>query len=389
MIKRILCIPDSFKGTLSSAQIIEIIKKTFYKHLPHTEVIGIQVADGGEGSVDAFLSISGGEKIHTIVSGPFFEKMESFYGILPNNVAVIEMAACAGLPLVKDTPDPCVTSTYGVGELMISAWEHGCREIIVGLGGSSTNDGGCGAAAALGIRFLDNEGNSFIPTGKTLINIAKIDASHKHALLSDTKIHTMCDIDNPMFGPQGAAYVFGPQKGADQHTVFILDEGLRYLAKSIKNDLSIDVSLLKGSGAAGGMGAGMVAFFGSTLRMGIEVILDTIKFDALLEDCDLVITGEGKIDTQSLRGKVPIGVSKRAKRAGVPVICLVGSIGEDISEVYELGITAIFSINTQAVDFSVAKTKAIENLTITSDNLARLLSRIPNSFDTEEILTKT
>lgn len=388
MIKKILCIPDSFKSTLSSAQVIEVVKKAFYKHLPHTEVIGIQVADGGEGSVDAFLSISGGEKIYSLVSGPFLEKMDSFYGILPNHVAVIEMAACAGLPLVKDVLDPCITSTYGVGELMISAWEHGCQKIIVGLGGSSTNDGGCGAACALGIRFLDQNGNSFIPTGGTLINIARIDVSKKHALLTDTEIVTMCDIDNPMFGPQGAAHVFGPQKGANPQTVVILDEGLKHLAKIIKEDLGIDVLLLPGSGAAGGMGAGMVAFLGSTLRMGIEVILDTVKFDDLLRECDLVITGEGKIDTQSLRGKVPIGVSKRAKQAGVPVICLVGSIGEDINEVYNLGVTAIFSINTQAVDFSVAKYKAIDNLSITADNLARLLLGIQNSFNIEEILTK-
>jgi len=372
MLKKILCIPDSFKGTLSSAQIIHTVTTVMQKHLPEVQVLGIEVADGGEGSVDAFLSITGGEKIVCEVSGPRFERIESFYGILPGKIAVIEMASCAGLPLVKDHLDPLTTTTYGVGELMISAWEKGCRKMIVGLGGSSTNDGGCGAAAALGIEFFDEEGTSFVPTGGTLDRIAKIDASHPHPLINGTEIITMCDIDNPMFGPQGAAYVFGPQKGADPEKVLLLDHGLRHLAKRIEDDLKQDVSSIPGTGAAGGMGAGMVAFFHSSLQSGIETILDVAKFDDLVQGCDLVITGEGRIDAQSLRGKVPIGVAKRAKKAGVPVLCIVGSIGEGLDEAYELGITSIFSINPQPLDFSIAKTRAVENLTITVENFARL-----------------
>ncbi|HAM63402.1 MAG: glycerate kinase [Firmicutes bacterium GWF2_51_9] len=370
--KRILCIPDSFKGTLSSAQIIHTVTTVMQKHLPEVQVLGIEVADGGEGSVDAFLSISGGEKIVCEVSGPRFERIESFYGILPGKIAVIEMASCAGLPLVKDHLDPLTTTTYGVGELMISAWEKGCRKMIVGLGGSSTNDGGCGAAAALGIEFFDEEGKSFVPTGGSLHRIAKIDASHPHPLIKGSEIITMCDIDNPMYGPQGAAYVFGPQKGADPANVLVLDQGLRHLAKRIEDDLKQDVSSIPGTGAAGGMGAGMVAFFHSSLQSGIETILDVAKFDELVQGCDLVITGEGRIDAQSLRGKVPIGVAKRAKKAGVPVLCIVGSIGEGLDEAYELGITSIFSINPQPLDFSIAKTRAVENLTITVENFARL-----------------
>lgn len=372
MLKRILCIPDSFKGTLSSAQIIQTVTTVMQKHLPEVQVLGIEVADGGEGSVDAFLSISGGEKIVCEVSGPRFERIESFYGILPGKIAVIEMASCAGLPLVKDHLDPLTTTTYGVGELMISAWENGCRKMIVGLGGSSTNDGGCGAAAALGIKFFDEEGKSFVPTGGSLNRIAKIDATDPHPLVKGSQIITMCDIDNPMFGPQGAAYVFGPQKGANPDNVLVLDQGLRHLAKKIEDDLKLDVSFIPGTGAAGGMGAGMVAFFHSSLQSGIETILDVAKFDDLVQGCDLVITGEGRIDAQSLRGKVPIGVAKRAKRAGVPVLCIVGSIGEGLDEAYELGITSIFSINPQPLDFSIAKTRAVENLTITVENFARL-----------------
>lgn len=374
MLERVICIPDSFKGTLTSSQIIQVTQSIFNKHNPNVEVIGIEVADGGEGTVDAFLSISGGQKVSCPVCGPHFEKIDSFYGILPENIAVIEMAACAGLPLVKDNPNPLITTTYGVGELMISAYNQGCRKMIVGLGGSSTNDGGCGAAVALGVKFYDETDQEFIPTGGTLINIRKIDISNIHPLVSESQIITMCDIDNPLFGENGAAYVFGPQKGADENMVKHLDLGLKNLSDCIATDLNKVVSAIPGSGAAGGMGGGMVAFFNSTLQSGIETILDIAKFDELIEGSDLIITGEGRIDSQTLRGKVPIGVSRRAKKLNIPVLCVVGSIGENINEVYHQGITSIISINNQPVDFSISKLKSIENLTTTMDNLVRLLN---------------
>ena len=372
--KKIICIPDSFKGTLSSSQVIQITKAGFKKHQPQIEVIGIEVADGGEGTVDAFLSISGGEKIKCVVTGPRFKRMKSFYGILPDHVAVIEMAACAGLPLVQDDPNPLITTTYGVGELMISAWNKGCRKMIIGLGGSSTNDGGCGAAVALGYKFYDESDQEFIPTGGMLNRIVRIDSTNIHPIIHECEIITMCDIDNPLFGERGAAYVFGPQKGADQASVKLLDEGLYHLSQIIEKDLNKQVSELPGAGAAGGMGAGMVAFFNSTLQSGIETILDIAQFDELIKNCDLILTGEGRIDAQTLRGKVPMGVAQRAKKQNVPVICIVGSIGEGYEEIYEHGITSIMSINRQAIDYSIAKTKAVENLTITIDNLARVLS---------------
>jgi len=373
MLKRVICIPDSFKGTLSSSQIIQVTQSIFNKHNPDVEVIGIEVADGGEGTVDAFLSISGGEKISCNVCGPHFEKMDSFYGVLPENIAVIEMAACAGLPLVKDNPNPLITTTYGVGELMISAYNHGCRKMIIGLGGSSTNDGGCGAAVALGVKFYDDSDQEFIPTGGTLINIRKIDISNVHPLVRESNIITMCDIDNPLYGESGAAYVFGPQKGADTNRVQLLDQGLRNLSNYLTTNLNKVVSDIPGAGAAGGMGGGMVAFFNSTLQSGIETILDIAKFNELIEGCDLIITGEGRIDSQTLRGKVPLGVSRRAKKLNIPVLCVVGSIGDGIEDIYNQGITSIISINNQPVDFSISKLKAIENLTITMDNLVRLL----------------
>lgn len=371
--KKIICIPDSFKGTLSSAAVCNIMEKSIHHHFEQCEVVKIEVADGGEGSVDAFLAAVGGEKIVVKVNNPYFEPMESFYGILDGNVAVVEMAAAAGLPLVSNRLNPMETTTYGVGELILAAIKQGCKKIIVGLGGSSTNDGGCGAACAIGVRFYDAFGQSFVPTGKSLIDIARIDTSDVDRLLDEVEIITMCDIDNPMFGLKGAAHIFSPQKGADADMVLKLDAGLQHLSNIIKEQLKLDVSTIPGGGAAGAMGAGMVAFFNSRLQMGIEAILDLVEFDRLIEDADLIFTGEGKIDSQSLQGKVPIGVAKRAKKAGVDVIAVVGTIGSDIDAVYELGITAIFSINPEPVPFEIAKLKSEVNLTLTMDNILRLL----------------
>ena len=302
--KKFLLIPDSFKGTMSSSAICAIMKRAIERHYPDAHILSIPVADGGEGSVDSFLTAMGGERVVVEVTGPYFEKMEGFYGIVDQDVAVIEMAACAGLPLVGDEKHPDKTTTYGVGELIAHAARRGCRKIIVGLGGSATNDGGTGAAAAVGVKFLDKTGRSFIPTGGTLADIASIDTSCARKELAGIEILAMCDIDNPLFGKTGAAYIFGPQKGADVAMVEFLDSQLRALSNTITDSLGIDVSSIPGSGAAGGMGAGMLAFFGAELRMGIEVVLDTVGFDTLLHDADMVLTGEGKIDTQSLRGKV-------------------------------------------------------------------------------------
>ncbi|NLZ76766.1 MAG: glycerate kinase [Spirochaetales bacterium] len=371
--KRFLLIPDSFKGTMSSAEICGIVEEGLLTHYPDAKIRSIPVADGGEGSVDAFLQALGGEKKHLTVQGPFGEAMESFYGVLPDKVAVIEMAACAGLPLVGDTLRPDRTTTYGVGELILAAAKEGCKRIIVGLGGSATNDGGCGAAAACGVTFRNKEDDSFIPTGGTLGEIASIDRSTRNPILDGVTIITMCDIDNPFYGETGAAYIFGPQKGADPEMVKLLDANLRSLAKVIESDLDLDVQTIPGSGAAGGMGGGMAAFFDSELQMGIETVLDAVHFDELLGETDMVITGEGKIDGQSLRGKVVIGVGRRTKKSGVPVIALVGDIADDADGAYDEGVAAIFSINRLAIPFKEAKHRAKLDLLKTVDNLARFL----------------
>jgi glycerate kinase len=374
-LNKAVLIPDSFKGTLSSIEICTIISDKIYKHFPHCHVVSIPVADGGEGSVDCFLSALGGEKIVETVSSPYFEDMESFYGLI-DNTAVIEMAACAGLPLVEDRKNPSLTTTYGVGQLIMSAAKKGCKKIIVGLGGSSTNDGGCGAAAAVGVKFYDKKGNEFIPIGKTLIDIDRIDLSHKAKELDNIEIITMCDIDNPMYGPTGAAYIFGPQKGADEKMILELDKGLKNLCDVIERETGKDLKDVPGSGAAGAMGAGMIAFFNSVLQMGIETVLDTVKFDEIIEDADMIFTGEGRIDSQSLRGKVVIGVGKRAKNKNIPVTVIAGGAANNIDDAYDMGVTSIFTINRLPEDFEISRHKSKENLEATIDNILRLIKSV-------------
>ena len=372
---KVVLIPDSFKGTLTSIEICTIISDKMNKHFPHCHVVSIPVADGGEGSVDCFLSALGGEKIFETVSSPYFEDMESFYGLI-GDTAVIEMAACAGLPLVEDRKNPSLTTTYGVGQLIMSAAKKGCKKLIVGLGGSSTNDGGCGAAAAVGVKFYDKEGNEFIPVGKTLIDIDRIDLSHRAKELDNIEIITMCDIDNPMYGTKGAAYIFGPQKGADEKMVIVLDKGLKHLCDVIEKETDRNLKDVPGSGAAGAMGAGMIAFFNSKLQMGIETVLDAVKFDDIIADADMIFTGEGKLDTQSLRGKVVIGVGKRARNKNIPVTVIAGGATEDIDEAYTMGVTSIFTINRLPEDFEISRYKSKENLEATIDNILRLIKSV-------------
>lgn len=368
--KKIILISDSFKGTMSSMEICGIMEKVLGEHYPDAEILSIPVADGGEGTVDAFLTAMGGEKVFLTVSGPLGTPVEGFYGRI-GDTAVIEMAAAAGLPLVYGHPAPEEATTYGVGQLILHAAHSGARRVIVGLGGSATTDGGCGAAAAAGVRFYDKDGKDFVPTGGTLQNICRIDRTGLDKLTSQMEIITMCDISNPLTGTKGAAHVFAPQKGADHETVLRLDGGLRHLAQVVRHQLGLEIETMPGAGAAGGMGGGMVAFFGSRLEMGIEAVLDTVEFDRLLVGADLVFTGEGKIDSQSLGGKVVIGVAGRAKKQHVPTIAIVGDIGDPIEAAYDMGVSGIFSINRVAVPYEQAKPRAKEDLCRTMDNLCR------------------
>ncbi|MBQ3220279.1 MAG: glycerate kinase [Clostridia bacterium] len=372
--KKFVLIPDSFKGTLSSTEICSIMSNGIKKLYQNAEIVSIPVADGGEGSVDCFLTALGGEKVFVSCKSPYFEEMQGFYGLINNKTtAVIEMSATAGLPLVENRKNPMLTTTFGVGELVLDALNKGVKKIILGLGGSCTNDFGCGMACALGVKFFDKNGKEFIPTGGTLKDIVNIDLSGKNKLLEKVQIVTMCDIDNPPFGINGASHVFAPQKGADKEMVEKLDEGVKNACAVVNNILGIDLSNLPGGGAAGAMGAGMVAFFNSKLLMGIDTVLDTVGFTDIIKDADVIFTGEGKIDSQSLRGKVVIGVSRKAKENGVPVIAVVGGSDGDMTDAYQQGVTAIFSINRLPQDFSISKAHSKENLEFAFDNILRIL----------------
>lgn len=372
--KKCLIIPDSFKGTMTSSEVCEIMKMKLAVAFPNCRIITVPAADGGEGTVDSFLHALDGVKIALTVKGPRNADIRSFYGII-EDTAIIEMAAAAGLHLAGDPKDPSSATTYGVGQLISDAIDKGCKKIILGLGGSCTNDGGAGAAAALGARFLDSDGEEFLPTGGTLSRIADIDLTLLKRRLSGISITAICDIDNPVFGPSGAAFVFAPQKGAGAETVAILDENLRAFAETIRRSLGIDVMDLEGGGAAGAMGAGAYAFFGAVLKPGIEVVLDFIHFDELLEDCDYVITGEGKLDRQSLGGKVVVGVGRRALVRKVPVIAVVGFAEGDLDEIHQQGITRVFPCTDIIMPLEILRLRCRDDLSHTMNRVITAIKR--------------
>jgi glycerate kinase len=372
--KKIVIIPDSFKGNMSSMRVCEIISEQVKAHFPLCATVSIPVADGGEGTVDCFLASVGGEKVYVEANNPFFNKINSFYAILPDKkTAVIEVAAIIGLPLVENRKNPLTASTFGVGELVKHALSKGCSKIILGLGGSSTNDAGAGMAAALGAKFYNADGKEFIPTGSTLKNICKIDVSQLKKLTAGVAITAMCDVENPLFGKNGAAYIFGPQKGADAKTVEELDQNLRAMSDIMSKELGIDISTLNGGGSAGGLGAGIAAYFNGELYSGIDTVLDNVNFDELIKDTDLIISGEGRIDSQSMQGKVISGVSRRAAKQNKPLIAIVGDIDSGAEKAYEHGVTSIISINKKAVPFGVASLTSELDLAFTADALMRTL----------------
>lgn len=354
-------------------EVCSIMSEQIRKHFPEVDILSIPVADGGEGTVESFLAAMGGKRVSLTAEGPYRENIEAGYGVAGDGTAIIEMASCAGLPLVEGRKDPGKTTTFGVGQMIRHAAEHGCRKIIVGVGGSCTNDAGAGAAAAAGVRFLDRAGREFVPTGETLSQVERIDTSGLCREIRGSEIVTICDIDNPFFGPAGAAYVFGRQKGASEQTIPLLDAGLRRLAAVISADLGVDVSAIPGSGAGGAMGGGMAAFFGSKLQSGIETILNVVRFDEVAGNYDLIVSGEGKIDSQSLRGKVVVGVARHAKKLGVPLIAVVGDIEDPMDRIYDSGVSAVFSINRVAVDFEQASLRSKADLGRTMDNLCRFI----------------
>ena len=348
--KKYLIMPDSFKGTMDSIEVCEIMKSAVLEKNPGAEVVTVPVADGGEGTVDCFLSAFGGKKKTVTVTGPYGKKVQAAYGIT-GDTAIIEMAAASGFALTDNgMRDPSAATTFGVGELVRDAVESGCRRIILGLGGSCSNDGGAGMAAALGTVFYDEAGRSFVPAGRNLDRISRIDKTASDRLLGNVAIEAMCDIDNPLYGPRGAAYVFAPQKGADEAMVRVLDGNLKKYAETVKAETGADISELAGGGAAGGTGAGAYVFLGARLRQGIDVILDMLGFEKLIMDCRVIFTGEGSFDSQSLGGKVAVGISRRAMKSGIPVIVVAGSVADNVSGLSEVGITGVFQTDPGTYD---------------------------------------
>ena len=352
---------DSFKGTLSSEQIITLLDAAAKNVFPDCETMGIPVADGGEGTIDAVISVLHGSIYEVDVHGPLMEEVVSRYGETGNGAAVIEMAAASGLPMVPvDKRDPRVTTTYGTGELIKTALDRGCRDITIAIGGSATNDGGMGAMRALGIRFLDENGEELSGCGNDLARVADIDISGLHSAVKDAKFTIMCDVNNPLTGPDGATYTFGKQKGGSPEILDELEQGMIHYAALIREKMGTDVDQIPGSGAAGGLGAAFCVFLKAEMKSGIETVLDLIHFDELLEGVDLVITGEGRIDWQSAFGKVPSGIGNRCRKKGIPAIAIVGGMGDKAEMIFDHGIDSIITTINGAMGLDEALDRAEE-----------------------------
>ncbi|KKD60373.1 glycerate kinase [Grimontia sp. AD028] len=367
--------PDSFKESLSAAEVAQAIENGFKTVLPTCRFTKLPMADGGEGTVQSLVDATGGNIIQVSVTGPLGTPVEGFFGLLGDGeTAVIEMAAASGLHLVPSKErNPLVTTSFGTGELIKAALDHGAKHLIVGIGGSSTNDGGAGMAQALGVKLLDKDGQAIGFGGGALASLHTIDCSDVDSRLKSVKLEVACDVDNPLCGEKGASAVFGPQKGATPEMVNTLDANLAIYADIMKSELGSDVKNCAGAGAAGGMGAALMGIFNADLRPGIEIVMDAVNLSEQLKDADLVITGEGRIDSQTIRGKTPIGVARCAKQFNLPVIGIAGSITQDSVVVYDHGIDALFSVVSGACTLEDALANAKKNVELTAQNVARTL----------------
>jgi glycerate kinase len=356
---KIVIAPDSFKESLSALEVANAVEKGFREVFPEAEYVKVPMADGGEGTVQSLVDATGGCIVETEVTGPLGERVSAFFGMLGDGkTAAIEMAAASGLHLVpREKRNPLVTTTRGTGELILAALDEGAEHIIIGIGGSATNDGGAGMIQALGGRLLDRYGQEIGPGGGSLSELADVDLSGLDERLKRVKIEVACDVDNPLTGPKGASAIFGPQKGASPEMVAVLDQNLQHYATVIERVLGKQVKDIPGAGAAGGLGAGLLAFLNAELKRGVDIILETVKFAEKIQGAALVITGEGRIDGQTIFGKTPVGVAKTAKRYGIPVIAIAGSVSDDSDVVLNHGIDALYSI----VPGIISLEKAIEN----------------------------
>jgi glycerate kinase len=376
--KKIVVAADSFKGSVSSLEVADAAELTILKSFPDCRVVKIPMADGGEGTVDALIAALVGTKISCMVKGPMGKPVNAVYGMLADEkTAVIEMASACGLTLVPESDrNPLLSSTYGLGELIEDALSRGCQNFLIGIGGSATNDAGTGMLQALGFRFLDKDGQALPLGGQILGDVHAIDASRALPEFMNATFTIACDVDNPCTGPRGAAHVYARQKGADGQDIQTLEEGMKNYVEVVKQVKGIDVNQIPGSGAAGGLGGGFLAFANATLKPGAQMILDALNFQSIIKDADLVITGEGKLDQQTGMGKAPVTILKAAQRQNIPVIA-VGGCTEDIQLLNDLGFLAVLPILPYPVSLQRAMEKefTISNITRTLDQLFRMLKK--------------
>lgn len=372
---RVVIAPDAYKESLSALEVATQIEAGFAQVFPQWHYTTVPMADGGEGTVDALVAATDGRVIACTVSGPLGTPVQAFFGLTGDGAtAVIEMAAASGLALIPPAQRaPLHASTAGVGALILAALDAGARRFIIGIGGSASTDGGAGMAQALGARLLDAHGTPIGPGGAALAALARIDIAGLDARLQDCHVEVACDVDNPLIGPSGTAAVFGPQKGATAAMVRQLDANLRHYADVVQRDLGMRLHALPGGGAAGGLGAGLLAFLGAQLRPGVEVVAQALGLEALIAQADLVITGEGRIDSQSLRGKTPVGVARLAQRHGIPVIAIAGSLGNGAEQLHAEGIASMLSVVPGACTLEQALADAARNVRVTARNLAAAL----------------
>ncbi len=367
---------DSFKGSLSSRQIISLLEQEARRIFPGCETVGLPMADGGEGTMDALLEALQGSRETLIVQNPRFQPISASYGLLPQGGAIIEMAQASGLPLLpKEQQDPEQTTTFGTGELIAHALKKGCRDLYLAIGGSATNDGGMGALCALGAVFLDKDNQPLPGIGASLGKVHRIDLSGLLPQIRETRFHVLCDVNNPLLGPSGASTVFAPQKGADEQAVQRLEKGMDHYAKITTQTLGKDCSLLPGAGAAGGLGFALLAFLGAELSSGVETVLRLLDFDHILQGTDWVITGEGRMDSQSPRGKVISGVVKHCAKAQVPTMAIVGSLGDGYESLLQQGLTGVITTVNRCMALDEAFSQAE---TLYSDAAFRVFSMIKN-----------
>jgi len=369
---KIVIAPDSFKECLSALEVATEIEAGFREVFPDADYIKVPMADGGEGTVAAMVAATGGALVEVMVTGPLAEPVRACYGVTGDGrTAVIEMAAASGLAHVApQLRNPLKTTSYGTGELIKAALDAGICHLIIGIGGSATNDGGAGMLQALGVKLLDSCGCEIGFGGGSLKELSRIDISGLDPRLKSCLIEAACDVDNPLTGPAGASVVFGPQKGATPAMVAELDACLAHYAGLIERDLGVKVAQAPGAGAAGGMGAALLAFFGAVLRSGIDIVMETVGLEAAVRDADLVITGEGRMDSQTIHGKTPVGVARVARRYGKPVIGIAGSLADDVAVVHGYGIDAVFSVLSRVCTLEDALNNAAANIRSASRNIA-------------------